>query len=341
MLHAVSAPTPSPAIDVHAHVAVPAVDALIEGQPGLVQQRALDAATLGPASLQVNLRQMAGIGPRLTDVGLRLAAMDAARVDVQAVSAVPLPHAWADRELAARIVAATNEGVAAACAQAPDRLLPIGTVSLQHPDLAVRQLEAAVRDSGVRGVQVSTAAGPGRELDHPSLADFWAAAEELDTAVLIHPWGCTLGERLDAYYLFNSVGNPTETALALSRIVFSGLLERHPRLRIWSAHGGGYLASYAVRADHAWAARPDAHTTEEPPSALLRRTWVDSLVYTPGALRHLVDVMGPTQVTLGSDFPFDMGVEDPVDRLEAAGLDIATTDAVRGGNAARLLGLDR
>jgi len=234
-----------------------------------------------------------------------------------------------------------NEGVAAFCAQQPDRLLAIGTVSLQHPDLAVGQLEAAVRDHGMRGVQISTAAGPGRELDDPALADFWAAAEELDTAVLVHPWGCTLGERLNAYYLFNSVGNPTETALALSRIVFSGLLERHPRLRIWSAHGGGYLASYVVRADHAWAARGDAHTTSEPPSALLRRTYVDSLVYTPEQLRHLVSVMGPTQVTLGSDYPFDMGVEDPVDRLEAAGLDDATTDAIRGGNAARLLGIEK
>src|SRR3712207_4985477 len=115
--------------------------------------------------------------------------------------------------------------------------------------------------------QISTAAAPGRELDDPSLADFWAAAEELDTAVLIHPWGCTLGERLNAYYLFNSIGNPTETSLALSRILFSGLLERHPHLRVWSAHGGGYLASYVVRADHAWATRPDAHTTDQPPSA--------------------------------------------------------------------------
>jgi len=338
MLTGVSLPRHVPAIDVHAHVAVPTADALLEG-PGLAQQRQVDAASLGQASLQLNLRQIAEIGPKLVDLDLRLAAMDAARVDVQAVSAAPVPHLWADRDLATRYTAASNEAVATFCARQPDRLLPVGTVSLQHPDLAVGQLEAAVRDHAVRGVQISTSAGPGRELDDPSLADFWAAAEELGTAVLIHPWGCTLGERLDAYYLFNTVGNPTETALALSRIVFSGLLERHPQLRVWSAHGGGYLASYAVRADHAWAARADAHTTELAPSALLRRTFVDSLVYTPEQLRHLVSVMGPTQVTLGSDFPFDMGVEDPVDRLEAAGFDATTTDAIRGGNAMRLLGV--
>jgi predicted TIM-barrel fold metal-dependent hydrolase len=330
--------TPMPTIDVHAHVAVPAVDALIAGEPGLAQQRQIDAATLGPVSQQVNLRQIAEIGPKLIDLDLRLAAMDRAGVDIQAVTAVPLPHAWAPESLADRIVATSNESVATFCARRPDRLLPVGTVALQHPDLAVKQLRHAVAQLGMRGVQISTSAAPGMELDDTRLADFWAVAEELDAAVLIHPWGCTLGERLNAYYLFNSVGNPTETALALSRILFSGLLERHPRLKIWSAHGGGYLPAYVVRADHAWSARPDARTTELPPSELLRRTYVDSLVYTPRQLRHLVDVMGAGQVTLGSDYPFDMGVEDPVERLLAAGFDDETVTAIRGGNAIRLLG---
>ncbi|MFB4295146.1 amidohydrolase family protein [Actinomadura sp. NTSP31] len=325
-------------VDVHAHVAVPAVDALIEKEPGLARQRQVDAASLGPESMAYNMRHIAELAPKLTDLDLRLAAMERARVDVQVVTATPLPHAWAGKDMAARIVAASNEGVAAFCAREPSRLVPVGTVALQHPDLAVEQLETAVGEMDMCGVQISTAAGPGMELDDPALADFWAAAEELDAAVLIHPWGCTLGERLNAYYLFNSVGNPTETALALSRIAFSGLLERHPRLRIWSAHGGGYLASYMVRADHAWEIRGDARTTEQPPSALLRRTFVDSLVYTPEQLRHLVASMGAGQVTLGSDYPFDMGVEDPVDRLLAAGFDQATTDAVLGGNAVRLLG---
>jgi predicted TIM-barrel fold metal-dependent hydrolase len=330
--------TAVPTVDVHAHVAVPAVDALVADEPGWARQRQVDAVALGAESMTYNLRQFAELGPKMTDLELRLAAMDAARVDVQAVSATIFSYAWADRELATRIAAELNEGIRAFCDGEPARLLPIGSVSLHHPDLAVEQLCSAVGDFGMRGVQISTSAGPGRELDDASLAEFWAAAEELDAAVLIHPWGCTLGERLGAYYLFNTVGNPTETALAMSRIVFSGLLERHPRLRIWSAHGGGYLASYMVRADHAWANRSDARTTEEPPSALLRRTFVDSLVYTPEQLRHLVASMGASQVTLGSDYPFDMGVEDPVDRLEAAGFDSETANAIRGGNALRLLG---
>lgn len=328
----------TPAVDVHAHVAVPAVEALLAGQPGHAEQQQADSVTAGEASMAYNRAHFGALIPRLTDLDVRLAAMDQAGVDMQAVAPVPQAHAWAGRALSERIVAVTNEAVAAFCARQPGRLLPVGTVALQHPDLAVEQLRQAVTGLRLRGVQISTAAAPGVELDDPRLAEFWAAAEELGAAVLIHPWGCTLGSRLNAYYLFNTVGNPTETALALSRIIFSGLLERHPGLKIWSAHGGGYLPSYIVRADHAWSAREDARTTRRPPGELLRQTFTDSLVYTPEQLRHLVAVMGPGQVTLGSDYPFDMGVEDPVERLAAAGLDDATVAAVRGGNAARLLG---
>ncbi len=327
-----------PAVDVHAHVAVPAVDVLIADEPGYAEQQRTDAATLGEASIAYNRAHFGLVVPRLLDLDVRLAAMDKGGVDIQAVSPMPGSHAWAGMALAERVVEMTNEAVTAFCARQPDRLLPVGTVALHHPDQAVGQLRHAVTGLGMRGVQISTSAAPGMELDDPRLAEFWAAAEELGAAVLIHPWGCTLGARLNAYYLFNSVGNPVETALALSRIVFSGLLERHPGLKIWSAHGGGYLPSYIVRADHAWLARADARTTEKRPSELLRQTFADSLVYTPGQLRHLVSVMGPSQVTLGSDYPFDMGVEDPVDRLTAAGLDDATVTAIRGGNATRLLG---
>ena len=334
----VPAGTTGPAVDVHAHVAVPAVEALLADEPGYAEQQRADAATMGEASTAYNRTHFAQVIPRLTDLDVRLAAMDKAGVDMQAVAPVPQSYAWAGRALAERIVALTNEAVAGFCARQPGRLLPVGTVALQHPELAAEQLRHAVTEMGLRGVQISTAAAPGLELDDPRLAGFWAAAEELSAAVLIHPWGCTLGSRLNAYYLFNTVGNPVETALALSRVIFSGLLERHPGLKIWSAHGGGYLPSYIVRADHAWTAREDARTTQRPPSELLRRTFTDSLVYTPEQLRHLVAVMGPGQVTLGSDYPFDMGVDDPVDRLAAAGLDDATVTAVRGGNAARLLG---
>jgi aminocarboxymuconate-semialdehyde decarboxylase len=212
----------------------------------------------------------------------------------------------------------------------------VGTVALQHPDLAVRHLEQCVAELGLRGIQIGTSAGE-RELDDPALADFWTRAEELRALVLIHPWGCSLGERLADYYLANTVGNPVETTVALSRIVFSGLLDRHPALDVVSVHGGGYLPTYLGRSDHAWHERPDARTCAQPPSSYLPRLWFDSLVYTPAGLRALVEAVGPDRVMLGSDYPFDMGVPDPLDRIEAAGLDEATVAAIAGVNASRLL----
>lgn len=324
-----------PVVDVHAHALVPAVEALVAGQPGHRAQEERDARWFGPAAATVNRAQLSRVGPLLTDVELRLEAMDRARVDVQAVAPMPFFHPWTDGDLADRVFAATNEGIAALVSQCPDRLVGIGAVALHHPELAVRHLDACVAELGLPGVQIGTTAGE-RELDHPSLADFWARAEELGTLVIIHPWGCTLGERLADYYLANTVGNPVETTVALSRLIFSGLLDRHPGLRVCSVHGGGYLPTYLGRSDHAWHHRPDARTCARPPSSYVRRIWFDSLVYSPAGLRALVEAVGAQRVLLGSDYPFDMGVTDPVDRLEAAGLDAATVAAIAGGNAARL-----
>jgi aminocarboxymuconate-semialdehyde decarboxylase len=324
-----------PTVDVHAHALVPAANELVAGHPGHVEQQARDARWFGEAAGAVNRAQLSRLGPALTDVELRFAAMDRARVDVQVVAPMPFYHPWADANLAEKVFAVTNEGIAGLTAAHPDRLVGLGTVALHHPELAVRLLDDCVGQLGLRGVQIGTTAGE-RELDHPSLADFWARAEELGALVLIHPWGCTLGERLADYYLANTVGNPTETTVALSRLILSGLLDRHPRLDLCSVHGGGYLPYYLGRSDHAWHERPDAHTCAQPPSSYLRRIWFDSLVYSPAGLRALVDAAGPDRVLLGSDYPFDMGVADPVDRLEAAGLDAASVAAIAGGNAARL-----
>jgi aminocarboxymuconate-semialdehyde decarboxylase len=319
----------------HAHVLLPAVEAAVAGEPGLAMQRELDLRSAGAESSAVNAEQLMRLGPLLTDPAERLAAMDRARVDVQVVSPMPLYHYWAEPALAERVTRLTNEGVAALIAAHPQRLAGLGTVPLQHPGLAVTELTRAVDELGLRGVQIGTRAGD-RELDDPALADFWARAEELSALVVIHPWGCTLGERLADYYLANTVGNPVETTVAASRMIFSGLLDRHPTLDVCLVHGGGYLPTYLGRSDHAWQARPDAHTCAQLPSSYLRRLWIDSLVYSPAGLRSLVEAAGADRVLLGSDYPFDMGVTDPVDRLESAGLDAATVAAIAGGNAARL-----
>ena len=330
-----------PTVDVHAHVLLPGVDEAVAGQPGLLAARELDARRNGAESLIVSGAMVADRFVLLTDVSARLAAMDDAGVDIQLVSPSPSHyHYWADEDLARTVCELANAGVAAHCAQAPDRLHGLGLIPLQHPWLAPRALEHAL-DLGLRGVEISSHApgSPARELSDPAYSPLWARAEETGALVFLHPFGCTLDERLDRWYLSNTVGQPAENAVALSHLIFGGVLDRHPALRIIVAHGGGYLPTHIGRSDHAWRARSDAHHCVREPSSYLRRLWFDSLVHSPAVLHALIRAAGPDRVVLGSDFPFDMGTEDPLAALKAAGLPESDLHAIRGGNAADLLGL--
>ncbi|MDX8050788.1 amidohydrolase family protein [Lentzea sp. BCCO 10_0798] len=328
----------APTVDVHAHVLLPEVERLVADEPVLAAARELDARRNGPDALAVNGQMVRDRLGLLTDVAQRLSAMDSAGVDVQLVSPSPSHyHYWADRDLARTVWETANTATAQHCAHAPDRLRGLGLAPLQHPDLAVQALDHALGE-GLAGVEIGSHA-PGRELSDPAYEPFWDLAAETGAVVFLHPFGCTLDERLDRWYLSNSVGQPAENAVALSHLIFSGVLDRHPRLRIVAAHGGGYLPTHLGRADHAWRVRPDARNCAHPPSHYARRLWFDSLVHDPAVLRELVRVAGPDRVLLGSDFPFDMGTDDPVGALRAAGLDRPGFDAVRGGTAAALLTL--
>jgi aminocarboxymuconate-semialdehyde decarboxylase len=306
------------------------VEAAVADHPDLAAARALDARRNGPAALAVSGPMVRERIPRLTDVAVRLAAMDAQGVDVQLVSPSPSHyHYWADEATAEKVYRLANEATAAHCAQAPDRLHGLGLVPLQHPDQAVLALEHAL-DQGLSGVEISSHA-PGRELSDPAYKPLWTRAEETGAILFLHPFGCTLDERLDQWYLSNTVGQPTENAVALC----------HPDLKLIAAHGGGYLPTHIGRSDHAWSARSDAGAgCAHPPSSYLRRLYFDSLVHDPHVLRELIRVVGPDRVLLGSDFPFDMGTEDPVGALRAARLSDPDFHAVRGGNAAALLRKD-
>ncbi|WP_369254830.1 amidohydrolase family protein [Streptomyces sp. R35] len=327
----------APTVDVHAHVLLPEVEALVADTPGHAEARAQDARRNGPASLAVSGPMVRERIPRLTDVAVRLASMDQQGVDVQLVSPSPSHyHYWADEDTAEKIYRLANEATAAHCAQAPARLKGLGLVPLQHPAQAVRALEHAL-DQGLLGIEISSHA-PGRELSDPEYEPFWARAEKTGAILFLHPFGCTLDERLDRWYLSNTVGQPTENAVALSHLIFSGVLDRHPELKLIAAHGGGYLPTHIGRSDHAWSTRSDAGAgCAHLPSSYLKRLYFDSLVHDPYVLGELIRVAGADRVLLGSDFPFDMGTEDPVAALRAARLPDADFHAVRGGNAAALL----
>lgn len=329
-------------LDVHAHVWVDGVEELARTHPDYQEAAELEQRRLGAVSAAVNAEQWGYWRALLTDITARLTAMNTTGVDAQLISVVPTQyHGWADRDLAAQLAEVTNVGIAEHCALAPDRLAGLGVVPLQHPEIAVASLRSAVLDHGLKGVQISShAVDPGGggtiELSDPRLDPLWRTACELEAVVLLHPWGCTLNERLDRWYLANSVGQPVEHAVALSHLIFGGVFDRHRSLRFIAAHGGGYLPAFSARADHAWRNRRDAQKCLELPSAYLRRIWFDSLVHTPEALRNLVHVAGHDRVLFGTDYPFDMGEANPGATLRAVGLDPVEVSAIAGQNAVDL-----
>lgn len=329
-----------PSVDVHAHVLVPDVERLVADHPGLASQRDLDLRRNGAESTAVSATMIRERGSLLVRTDERLELMDRQGVDVQVLSPSPAQyHYWADEPLALDLARRVNDGVAQAVQAAPTRLTGLGLVPLQHPHLAAAALRDAVA-KGLRGVEISShapdPAGGIVELSDPRLEELWAEAAALGVVVFVHPFGCTLDERLDTWYLSNSVGQPVETTVALSHLIFAGVLDRHPGLQILGAHGGGYLPTYLGRNDRAWHVRAEARTCAKAPSSYLRTMWFDSVVHDRRSLRTLVDSVGVEHVCMGTDHPFDMGSDDPVAELHASGLTAYEVNAIQRGNAHRL-----
>ena len=328
-------------IDVHAHAMFPEVERLTAGRPEREGENGYRVRTMGQASVDYNRDVMIpACSPRLTNIDKRIADMDAMGVDIQVVSPSPNQyHYWAPADLAEELVRIQNEALAELCANAPDRLLALGTVSLQHPALATEQLLDATTRLGFKGVEISSVIN-GIDLSDRRFDPFWQAAEQTGALIFIHPLGCSLDERLAPSYLSNIVGQPVEHAVALSHLIFGGVLDRHQGLKIVAAHGGGYLPAHLGRADHGWRQRSDARTCAHLPSSYLSRLHFDSLVFDPRDVALLIERAGIGNVVIGTDYPFDMGHYD-IHGLVAAlpGLSDADRAAILGGNVARLLGL--
>jgi predicted TIM-barrel fold metal-dependent hydrolase len=275
-------------------------------------------------------------------VAERLKQMDAMAIDMEVLSINPFWYRK-DRDTAAAIVKMQNEMLAELCAARPDRFAAFASLALQFPDLAVEQLEYAVKKLGLRGAQIGGNVA-GEEFSNPKFHSVWAKAEELGAVLFIHPQSTPelAGRFKGNGWLSNTIGNPLDTTIALQHLIFEGTLDRFPGLKVLAAHGGGYLGSYAPRSDHAcFVAPPGACNPEiklkKQPTEYLRQLYFDALVFTPEALRHLVAQVGASQVMLGSDHPF-VWEQHPVDHVFAT--DTLTDDekaAILGGNAARLL----
>jgi aminocarboxymuconate-semialdehyde decarboxylase len=328
-------------IDMHCHALTLEVERLVANRPERAAEAAMQLRMYGGESVAYNQKFFPTLLPQLTRLDQRLADMDRMGVDIQVVSPSPNQYYyWADEDLARQIVATQNEHIASMCAAHPERLRGLGNVAMQHSELSVQQLTDCVRKYGLRGVEVSSAVN-GLELADRNFERFWAKAEEIGCLVFIHPLGTSIGERVNQYYLGNIIGQPIETAIALSHLIFGGVLDRYPGLKICAAHGGGYLPSYIGRSDHGYHVRPEARKPGREPSEYLKQIYFDSLVYTPEGLRHLIAEVGVTQIVVGTDYPFDMGSYGIHDLIaQTPGLSEAEQALILGGNAARLLRLE-
>jgi aminocarboxymuconate-semialdehyde decarboxylase len=306
-------------IDVHAHCVTPEAVALL--------------------GLKVDTQR----GPGIDQVGpRRIGEMDAQGIDMEALSINPQWYR-AERDLATQVIKIQNERLAEFCATYPDRFVAFASVALQFPDLAVQQLVDGVKKLGLRGAAVGASVA-GDEFSEPKFHPFWAKAEELGVLIFIHPQSTPdLARRFKGNgWLANTIGNPLDTTIALSHLIFEGTLDRFPGLKICSAHGGGYLPSYAPRSDNSLRVAPDMDTgikLRKKPTEYLRQMYYDTLVFTSEALRHLAAEVGSNRLVIGTDHPIPWQDKAIDHILKAPGFSDRERRAMLSETAAKLLGI--
>src|SRR5262245_19743095 len=325
------------AIDVHAHVIVPEVYA-VAAEHNVFSELPTDPGVTDEMRGQIKERAKTVLG-RMSDLSERGAKMDAMGVEVTGLGAslVHQVHEWADAQTSLRLARTTNDWIAKAVGGNPTRFVGLGTLPLHVPPLAVAELERCRRELGLGGVAISTTAGA-MELGDGALRPFWAKAEELDALIYIHPGG-NRDRRFKRFHLWNSVGQAFEEAMAISSLMYDGVLESFPRLKICISHGGGYMPYYMGRIDRNYVEKANTRVNmTKPPIDYLRMLYFDSCVYERAVLQRLVNKVGAERVLLGSDYP--VGEGRPVEFVtDTDTLSPAQQERIVGTNAAALLGL--
>ena len=325
-------------IDCHTHVLTEEAMRLLAKQSPKVAPVLKNLDARG-GTLEIDGKVVQHPLPReIWDLDLRLRDMDANDVDVQVLSPNVFTYFYANEVALTQACAALqNEEIAAVVRRHPGRFLGLGTVPLQAPQAAADELRRAMTKLGLRGAMIATNVN-GRNLDDPALDPFWAAAEELGAFIFIHPQVSAAAERLTSYYLKNLVGLTLETTIAGACLVFGGVLERYPGLKICLPHGGGYVPYQAGRFEHGWEVREEAKVRlKNPPAESIARLHFDTITHSKTALEFLVKVAGYDHVLLGSDYPYDMGNLDCVARVRALSIEPAARDLILGGYARTVL----
>src|SRR3954470_7941495 len=300
-------------------------------------------ALLGADAAAIQLPPVRGAAEAFIEVDKRLKAMDGQAVDMEVLSINPNWYR-SDRELAGQVVKLQNEKLAELCAAKPDRFAAFASLTLQAPDLAVQELETAVKKQGLKGAAIGGNVA-GEAFSDPKFHPVWAKAEQLGASLFIHPQGVPeLNKQLAGNgWLSNGIAYPVETTIALSHMIFEGTFDKFSKLKVIAAHGGGFLPSYADRSDHVCLVNPSGCNPniklKKQPTEYLRQIYFDSLVFTPEALRHLAAQVGAGQIILGSDYPFPWQLA-PVDHIFAS-TSLSEDDKadILGRTAAKLLHL--
>lgn len=332
------------AIDVHFHVVPPEfLEAVRRGtfrEAVEIERRAGRERMVYHTPDGVVLEPDDEVDPRCSDPRLMIEGLDRRGLDAAAIGPSPGQfYYWADPGLGEQAARVINDGIAALAKVHGDRLFGLGTLPMQDGARAARELERAVTQLGLRGFEICTHIN-GRDLDDPRFAPVFAAAARRGVPIFLHPQNWGEMHRLRDYHLWNLVGFPTETALAAARLIAGGVFERCPDLKIILAHGGGYFPYQLGRLDHGYEVRAELHDRlPRRPSAYLGGIYCDSLTHDTATLRFLVERLGDDHVVIGTDYPFDMGDESPVETIRACGLGRDREANILGRNLARLLRL--
>lgn len=305
-------------IDIHTHILPEKLPNFVEkfGYPGFVE---LHHHAPGKALMVKGGKVFREIDSNCWDPAVRLLECDQHAVDVQVLSTIPvLFNYWAVPEDALTVSRYLNDHLAEVVRDNPRRFVALGTLPLQEPQLAILELERCMTELGFAGIEIGTHVNDWN-LDEPALFPILEACQDLGAAVFVHPWDMRGVKNLQKYWLPWLVAMPFETAAAICSLIFGGVMERLPKLRLAFAHGGGSFPCLIGRIEHGFQVRPDLCAVNQirNPREYIRQFWVDSLVHDVGSMRTLLEIFGENRIILGSDYPFPLGEDHPGSLIES------------------------